>query len=110
MLISTRHCLIVLDGCSQVAGPVDDVALAARLIWPGQSGPRALSDIRKDAAPDFAIRLPALPGLGGCARCAQRAHAAHLTHATAQPLRALLASRGMLQVVLHALLYEISTR
>ena len=70
--------------------------LAARLVWPGQGGPWALPDIRRDAAPDFAIRLPALSSL--CPSGASAARCAHLTLATAQPLRSLLRSRGTLQV------------
>ncbi len=63
------------------------------MLWPSTEAPLTLRELRKRAAPDFAV---VLPPIDGCAAAACRA--AHLSLALAQPLRALLASSGMLQV------------
>ena len=77
----------------QVKGLVDDPAVAAALLWEVPPEGDALKYIQERAAPKFARRLPPMQNHAAARAC----HAALLSFAVADPLRALLAARGMLQ-------------
>jgi hypothetical protein len=77
----------------QVKGLVDDPAVAAALLWEVPPEGDALKYIQERAAPKFALRLPPMQNHAAARAC----HAALLSFAVADPLRALLAARGMLQ-------------
>ena len=104
-LLGSPGAIKVVCGCSRalpllaaaglkVAGPVEDPQVAAWLLAPGAAAAEVtLKALHTKFAPDCPVRVPSIAKAGVSAS----ARAALLALAAAEPLRSLLAAKGMLE-------------
>ena len=81
------------DCLAQMAGPLDDAAVAGWLLQPCTEAAPTLREVQALHVPSARVRMPPLPR----AAMADACRSALLAAALAAPLRALLQATGMLQ-------------
>jgi hypothetical protein len=74
-----------------VSAPVDDLRLAADLLWPQRQPPMSLDDLRAELAPTARLRVPPLPRPSSAQAC----RSAALAHLLSPHAHTLLAARRL---------------